>query len=99
MVNKREPKFGVEEIAARMQAGARRSSLAATHEYKATRPTSSRPANEGRLDLERIELQPGFQAHSDNHYQVNDLLKYHDRAFIQNAYLAVLKRGPDASGF
>ncbi len=99
MVNKSEPKFGVEEIVARMQAGARRSRLSATHEYKTRRPTPSRSTNEGRLDLERIELQPVFQVHSDNHYQVNELLKYHDRAFIQNAYLAVLKRGPDATGF
>src|SRR6266571_4159767 len=99
MVNKSEPKFGVEEIVARMKAGARRSRLSATHEYKTRRPTPSRSTNEGRLDLERIELQPVFQVHSDNHYQVNELLKYHDRAFIQNAYLAVLKRGPDATGF
>jgi len=99
MVNKSVPKFGVEEIVARMQAGARRSRLSATDDYKTTRRTSSRSTNEGRLDLERIELQPAFRVHSDNHYQVNDLLKYHDRAFIQNAYLAVLKRGPDATGF
>jgi O-antigen chain-terminating methyltransferase len=27
------------------------------------------------------------------------LLKYNDRNFIQNAYLAILKRGPDATGY
>src|SRR6266567_8756087 len=99
MVNKSEPKFGVEEIVARMKAGARRSTLSATHVYKTTRQTPTRSTNVGRLDLERIELQPGFQVHSDSHYQINELLKYHDRAFIQNAYLAILKRGPDATGF
>ncbi len=99
MVNKSEPKFGVEKLVARMQAGARRSRLSATREYKTRRPTPSQSTSQGRLDLERIELQPAFQVHSDNHYQVNDLLKYHDRAFIQNAYLAILKRGPDATGF
>ena len=99
MVNKSEPKFGVEEIVARMKAGARRSTLSATHVYKTTRQTPTQSTNEGRLDLDRIELQPAFQAHSDGHYQVNELLKYHDRAFIQNAYLAILKRGPDATGF
>src|SRR6266699_6097028 len=99
MVNKSEPKFGVEEIVDRMKARARRSTLSATHVYKTTRQTPTRSKNEGRLDLERIELQPAFQVHSDGHYEVNDLLKYHNRAFIQNAYLAILKRGPDATGF
>lgn len=44
-------------------------------------------------------LQPPFEPHSDHRYHVNDLLQYHDRNFIQNAYRAILKRGPDATGF
>lgn len=43
----------------------------------------------------QIKLQPEFQPHSDHRYHVNDLLRYHDRAFVQAVYRAVLKRSPD----
>ena len=51
------------------------------------------------IDIQPIALQPAFQPRSDGRYHVNDLLKYHDRNFIQNAYRAILKRGPDATGY
>lgn len=51
------------------------------------------------LDLQPIHLQPRFQPNSDSRYHVNDLLKFHDSTFIQNAYRAILKRGPDAVGY
>jgi hypothetical protein len=54
---------------------------------------------ESTLDIEPLKLQPTFHAATDGRYHVNDLLKYHDRNFIQNAYRAILKRGPDASGY
>src|SRR6185295_19648189 len=34
-----------------------------------------------------------------NAYQANDLLGFHDEAFIRNAYKVILKREPDDSGF
>jgi len=43
----------------------------------------------------QIKLQPDFQPHPDHRYHVNDLLCYHDRAFVLAAYRAVLKRSPD----
>src|ERR1044072_7421879 len=43
----------------------------------------------------QIKLQPDFQPHSDHRYHVHDLLGFHDRAFVQAAYRAVLKRSPD----
>ena len=43
----------------------------------------------------QIKLQPDFQPHPDHRYHVNDLLRYHDRAFVLAAYRAVLKRSPD----
>lgn len=52
-----------------------------------------------RIDVAQLNLQPAFEPHAADEYHVNDLLKYHDRNFIQNAYLAILKRGPDATGF
>ena len=47
----------------------------------------------------RLILSPEFTVRSDNTYHVNDLLKYHDRDFVKNAYRAILKREPDEAGF
>ena len=54
---------------------------------------------DGDAKIQPIVLQPPFQPHADDTYHVNDLLKYHDQNFIQNAYRAILKRGPDATGY
>jgi O-antigen chain-terminating methyltransferase len=43
----------------------------------------------------QLKLQPDFQPHTDHRYHVYDLLRFHDRAFVQAAYRAVLKRSPD----
>lgn len=64
------------------------------------RPSSRRSKGPfGEIKTHPLKLQPSFQPHSDGRYHVEDLLKYHDRDFIQNAYRAILKRGPDASGY
>jgi len=46
----------------------------------------------------RFRLQPEFIPNSDDHYHVRDLLQYHDRDFVWNAYRALLKREPDGEG-
>ncbi|MBA3441092.1 MAG: DUF4214 domain-containing protein [Pyrinomonadaceae bacterium] len=43
-----------------------------------------------------LNLQPRFHPNTDDRYHVNDLLQYHDRHFVENAYLAILKRPPEA---
>jgi len=43
----------------------------------------------------QLKLQPEFKLHSTQRYHINDLLRYHDRVFVQAAYRAVLKRSPD----
>ena len=43
----------------------------------------------------KLRLQPDFEPRSDHRYHVNDLLRYHDRVFVNAAYRAVLKRSPD----
>jgi SAM-dependent methyltransferase len=53
----------------------------------------------GSSDVEPLKLQPEFVRRADDHYHVNDLLKYHDKEFIWSAYRAVLKREPDSEGF
>ncbi len=45
-----------------------------------------------------FRLQPTFTVRADNRYQVDDLLQYHDREFIWNAYRALLQRDPDEEG-
>lgn len=49
-------------------------------------------------EFSRLRLQPAFEPSAENRYHINDLLKYHDRDFIWNAYRAILKREPDESG-
>jgi 2-polyprenyl-3-methyl-5-hydroxy-6-metoxy-1,4-benzoquinol methylase len=99
------PEYSVDQIVARMKAAAARqgqladlasSGIVATAEFRPNRPAAAPVAG---MDINPLVLQPPFQPHSDGRYHVNDLLKYHDRNFIQNAYRAILKRGPDAAGY
>jgi SAM-dependent methyltransferase len=46
----------------------------------------------------RFRSQPEFTPNRGDHYHVTDLLKYHDRDFVWNAYRALLKREPDTEG-
>lgn len=44
-------------------------------------------------------IQPGFQSKADGRYHVNDLLCYHDQAFVTAAYRTILRRSPDTGGY
>lgn len=46
-----------------------------------------------------LVLQSEFRPRDDDRYHVNDLVQFHDRDFVENAYRAILKRPPDTSGF
>jgi SAM-dependent methyltransferase len=48
-----------------------------------------------RADVSHLKLQPDFRPNSGDRYHVNDLLRYHDRMFVQSAYRAILGRYPD----
>lgn len=52
----------------------------------------------GQIDGSHLALQPDFHTSQNNEYHANDLLKYHGGTFVRNAYLAILKREPDAEG-
>lgn len=100
------PKLTVESLVERLRAGFRRRQSVrepAGDSFFAQQVFAPLPKGDisrlGDVDLRPVSLQPSFKAHSDNHYHVNDLVKYHDRRFLQNAYRAILKRGPDATGF
>src|SRR6476660_4824492 len=45
-----------------------------------------------------LSLQPPFQTSRDNHYHVNDLLRFHGEDFVRNSYRALLMREPDEAG-
>src|SRR5258705_748266 len=61
-----------------------------------SRPSSNGKSSEG--DLGSLSLQPAFQLRRDNHYHINDLLKFHGEDFIRNSYRALLLREPDDAG-
>src|SRR3569832_204388 len=57
-----------------------------------SQPTSSPRSAAG------LRLQPALQINRDNHYHVDDLLKFHGEEFVRNAYRALLLREADAAG-
>ncbi len=99
------PDYSVDRIVARMkEAAERKGPFADGASLDVVTSAEFQPARRGdgkitEIDIHPVRLQPLFHPHSDGHYHVNDLLKYHDRTFIQNAYRAILKRGPDATGY
>jgi len=100
MQNKSTPKFTIDALADRMRAGAKRNAAGTGQPIDTeARTLGSRSTDSDQAGVTGIKLQPPFQPRTDDHYHANDLLKYHDRAFVQNAYRAILKRGPDATGF
>jgi 2-polyprenyl-3-methyl-5-hydroxy-6-metoxy-1,4-benzoquinol methylase len=99
------PEYSVDRIVARMkEAAARKGPLSDGASVDVVTSAEFQPARRSdgsltEITTQPIRLQPLFHPHSDGRYHVNDLLKYHDRTFIQNAYRAILKRGPDAAGY
>jgi 2-polyprenyl-3-methyl-5-hydroxy-6-metoxy-1,4-benzoquinol methylase len=53
----------------------------------------------GQLVLPELDMQPEFETRADDHYHVDELLRFHDREFVRNAYRAILKREPDDVGY
>jgi O-antigen chain-terminating methyltransferase len=99
------PEYTVERIAARMKDAATRKDdvpeldRSFSEGVGSSERLSAAAPLEGRPSLQQIALQPPFQPHADDRYHINDLLKYHDKQFIQNAYRAILKRDPDRTGY
>lgn len=61
-------------------------------------PTDARSSSV-QLNYPTLVLQPEFRPDPEDHYHVNDLAQYHDHAFIENAYRAILKRLPNTADF
>ena len=95
------PEYTVEKIVARMREAARQAhapDLWVTMESE-NHPPARQAGFNGKVIIQPLSLQPDFTPAADDHYHVNDLLKYHGSVFLHNAYQAVLKRGPDEAGY
>jgi O-antigen chain-terminating methyltransferase len=55
---------------------------------------SNVPADVSVLHIPALELQPGTESREAERYQLDELSRYHDRAFVANAYAALCKRAP-----
>ena len=94
MIKPEQPRIEIDDLAAVVResiaAQKHRDDLGFTNLSPATAspPSSTFP---------ELKLQPDFQPRSNNRYHISDLLRYHDRAFVDNSYRAVLKRPPDAT--
>jgi ubiquinone/menaquinone biosynthesis C-methylase UbiE len=93
------PDYSVEMIVQRMREAAAQNAVSTNGDDY---PRFERSAVDGRfnadVDIHPITLQPPFSTNPDDRYHVNDLLKFSDRQFLQNAYRAILKRPADDEG-
>ncbi|OLE55099.1 MAG: hypothetical protein AUG51_05575 [Acidobacteria bacterium 13_1_20CM_3_53_8] len=99
-----EPEISVEKLTEAARDGVERGATVGVAAHETLPDSSSRSfqtdsAAYGPIEIQPLNLQTSFTPHADDRYHLSDLLKYHDRNFIQNAYLAILKRGPDATGY
>ena len=89
------PRLDIDDLTAVI----RESIASQTSDDKVNGSAAPSPETNGHTPLEipTLKLQPDFQPRSDNRYHINDLLRYHDRTFVESSYRAILKRSPDAA--
>ena len=91
MIKPEHPRIEIDDLAAVI----RETMVAQKHDEKPSGPTAAVAAAPS--STPQLKLQPDFQPRSNNRYHISDLLRYHDRVFVDSAYRAVLKRPPDAT--
>jgi len=89
MISPEHPRIEIDDLATVI----RESIVAHKHDDK---PVNS-PAGMAAPSAPELKLQPDFQPRSNNRYHIGDLLRYHDRVFVDSAYRAILKRPADAT--
>ena len=94
MIKPEQPRIEIDDLTAVI-----RESIAAQKHEDRVAVVSSASQNGVQSPIPELKLQPDFQPRSNNRYHISDLLRYHDRAFVENAFRAVLKRPPDATEF
>ena len=83
-----QPRLEIEDLAAviRKSMAAQQNDYAPQRNAQKVSPETGPP---------KLRLQPDFEPRSEHRYHINDLLRFHDRVFVQAAYRAVLKRSAD----
>jgi SAM-dependent methyltransferase len=96
MISPEQPRIEIDDLATVI-----RESIAAQkhHDGLANGSSAAVVQNAAPSPFPELKLQPDFQPRSNNRYHISDLLRYHDRAFVDNSYRAILKRPPDATEF
>ena len=92
MISPEHPRIEIDDLAAVI----RESIAAQKHAETPVAAAGATPAEAPPL-IPELKLQPDFQPRSTNRYHISDLLRYHDRVFVDSAYRAILKRPPDAT--
>ncbi|HKS26687.1 MAG TPA: methyltransferase domain-containing protein [Pyrinomonadaceae bacterium] len=100
----------IRESVARKEAQGKLSAIDIKSMLRELEPVESVPVSAGegirvdspsaiQLTLPKINLETELIEGGRDEYHVNELLKYHDKEFVSNAYRAVLKREADSSGY
>ena len=96
-VNIVNPEYTVERIVERMrEASAEGMPAAGVPTSSSVVYANGQVGYNGGPDIKPIQFQPTFQPQDE--YHINDLLKFSDEQFVENAYRAILKRSADPVG-
>lgn len=100
------PEIDVKELRARIREAAARkveqgkiSVIDVAPLLERSLPSTNVVASPLEIPLSKIDPEEEAIPLEDGDYHVNDLLKYHDKEFVRNAYRAVLRREADDSGY
>lgn len=98
----KDDEINVDELMLRIrEEAARKSAEAASSSKRGAEHGGHAYASGSSAGLQRREpfsASAPFHARGDDRYHLQELLKYYDREFVENAYRAVLKREPDQAG-
>ena len=94
MIKPERPRIEIDELTAVI-----RETIAAQKHDGANGAVARETAASATPNFPQLKLQPDFQPRSNNRYHISDLLRYHDRTFVDSAYRAILKRPPDGTEF
>jgi SAM-dependent methyltransferase len=92
MINADYPSIDVESLTTTIRESIRKHASSVTDSSQA----SETGGLESATDYSPLKLQPVFHPkNAGDSYHVNELLQYHDRVFVTNAYRAILCRAPN----
>ncbi|HEU4768088.1 MAG TPA: methyltransferase domain-containing protein [Pyrinomonadaceae bacterium] len=99
MIKPEQPRIEIDDLTAVIRESIAESVAAQKHDDGPAFNNGPATESTAHSTAPELKLQPDFQPRSNNRYHISDLLRYHDRAFVENAFRAILKRPPDATEF